>query len=417
MSTVHHPNWEPVAALTRDAGLARLAEFLPHVATYGRVRNRAIPPYDEVSRLSVHLRYRLLLEPEVIAAVWEAHAPATVEKFVSEVLWRTYWKGWLELRPHLWNQYLEQVERDAESLTGTASLRYAEATDGRTGIACFDTWVRELMVTGYLHNHVRMWFASIWIFTLRLPWSLGAAFFLRHLHDGDPASNTLSWRWVAGLHTRGKHYLARAENIARYTDGRFNPKGELDEQALPVSEPPWDHLPRPLPVCPEPLWDQPSALLVTPEDLTPELSVLAAHRYRGIAGGWNATINVTLALAPPVIDRAQSALADALARSEAHGSVPIHRLDASDWLADVENWARGLGVRQIVTLVTPVGPWRTCLNQLTTRLAVHGIQLLQVRRRWDDRLWPAATHGFFRFRDHAQGRADLSRLVSESRSV
>jgi deoxyribodipyrimidine photo-lyase len=59
-----------------------------------------------------------------------------------------------------------------------------------------------------------MWFASIWIFTLRLPWPLGAAFFQAHLQDHDAASNTLSWRWVAGIQTPGKHYLARAENIA-----------------------------------------------------------------------------------------------------------------------------------------------------------------------------------------------------------
>ena len=43
-----------------------------------------------------------------------------------------------------------------------------------------------------------MWFASIWIFTLKLPWQKGAEFFLRELYDGDAASNTLSWRWVAG---------------------------------------------------------------------------------------------------------------------------------------------------------------------------------------------------------------------------
>jgi deoxyribodipyrimidine photo-lyase len=73
------------------------------------------------------------------------------------------------------------------------------ATFGRTGIACFDQWTGELLETGYLHNHARVWFSSIWIFTLRLPWKLGADFFIRFLNDGDSASNTLSWRWVAGL--------------------------------------------------------------------------------------------------------------------------------------------------------------------------------------------------------------------------
>ena len=61
-----------------------------------------------------------------------------------------------------------------------------------TGIEGFDDWARELVDTGYMHNHARMWFASIWIFTLRLPWALGADFFLRHLLDADAASNTLS---------------------------------------------------------------------------------------------------------------------------------------------------------------------------------------------------------------------------------
>ena len=62
-----------------------------------------------------------------------------------------------------------------------------------------------------------MWFASIWIFTLKLPWQLGAAFFLEYLYDGDVASNTLSWRWVAGIHTKNKAYFASAENIQKYS--------------------------------------------------------------------------------------------------------------------------------------------------------------------------------------------------------
>ncbi len=82
--------------------------------------------------------------------------------------------------------------------------RWEQATTGRTGLACFDAWARELLDVGYLHNPARMWFASLWIFTLELPWALGADFFLRHLLDGDPASNTLSWRWVGGLQTPGK---------------------------------------------------------------------------------------------------------------------------------------------------------------------------------------------------------------------
>ncbi|MCK7502530.1 MAG: hypothetical protein MZW92_81430 [Comamonadaceae bacterium] len=89
-----------------------------------------------------------------------------------------------------------------------------------------------------LHNHARLWFASLWIFTLELPWALGADFFLRHLLDGDPASNTLSWRWVVGLQTPGKIYLARADNIARFTAGRFPAVTGLATAARPLREVP-----------------------------------------------------------------------------------------------------------------------------------------------------------------------------------
>ena len=78
-----------------------------------------------------------------------------------------------------------------------------------------------------------MWFSSIWIFTLNLPWQLGAEFFMKYLKDGDPASNTLSWRWTAGVQTKGKHYLAQEWNIKKFTNGRYE-KIKLNENATPV---------------------------------------------------------------------------------------------------------------------------------------------------------------------------------------
>ena len=79
-----------------------------------------------------------------------------------------------------------------------------------------------------------MWFASIWIFTLELPWQLGAEFFMQHLYDGDAASNTLGWRWVAGVQTQGKHYLASEWNINKFTNNRFK-NIKLNENAKPIS--------------------------------------------------------------------------------------------------------------------------------------------------------------------------------------
>ena len=229
---------------TRDAGLARLAEFLPRAGrAYANTRNHDNGrPADggarsNVSQLSPWLHAGLLGEAEVIDAVLGEHSPAAAEKFIAEVFWRVYFKGYLEQRPSVWRRYCETRDAALARLDANSGLRTAfnEAVEGRTGIEAFDHWAGELVETGYLHNHARMWFASIWIFTLRLDWELGADFFLRHLIDGDAASNTLSWRWVAGLHTKGKTYLARPDNIARYTAD--HPHGPLSADGLAQDAP------------------------------------------------------------------------------------------------------------------------------------------------------------------------------------
>jgi len=231
---------------TRAAALDRLAQFLPAAGRrYAETRNAddGLAPAGRanVSELSPWLHAGVLTERDVLEAVLGQHSPRAAEKFIAEVFWRIYFKGYLEQRPAVWDDYKAGRDDALAALERNAGLQkaYAEATEGRTGIEAFDVWARELQDTGYLHNHARMWFASIWIFTLKLDWRLGADFFLRHLMDGDAASNTLSWRWVAGLHTKGKSYLARADNIARYTAGR--PEGALAarglaEDAEPLSE-------------------------------------------------------------------------------------------------------------------------------------------------------------------------------------
>ena len=167
-----------------------------------------------VSGLSKYISHRILSEYELIRDVLLNHSYQKVEKFIQEIFWRIYWKGWLETRPSVWADFVElPLNYNDKQLDA--------ALAGQTGIQCFDSWVNELIRTNYLHNHSRMWFASIWIFTLGLPWQLGARFFLKHLIDGDAASNTLSWRWVAGLQTKGKQYRANSQNIETYTKGRF----------------------------------------------------------------------------------------------------------------------------------------------------------------------------------------------------
>ncbi|APE27990.1 FAD-binding domain-containing protein [Aurantiacibacter gangjinensis] len=223
----------------RSTALRRLQEFAPDAGRrYASSRNHDTGPgRSNVSQLSPWLHAGLLSEREVLAAVLTHHSPSQAEKFVSEVFWRIYFKGFLEQHPSIWRAYCDDRDAALADLDDNAGRRtaYNEAVEGRTGIAAFDHWARELVETGYLHNHARMWFASIWIFTLKLDWTLGADFFLRHLMDGDAASNTLNWRWVAGLHTKGKTYLARQGNITRYTSD--HPEGSLEADGLTSEAP------------------------------------------------------------------------------------------------------------------------------------------------------------------------------------
>ena len=240
--------------LTRAAGDAIFQAFVPRMGRrYAGGRNTDHRPGAQkaVSVPSPYVRRRLVLKQDAVAAALAAHGPDDAEKFVQEVIWRGYFKGWLERRPQVWASYRAGLDADLTALDRDRRLRrdVDRAMNGQTGLECFDAWATELVETGYLHNHARMWFASIWIFTLDLPWRLGADFFYRHLLDGDAASNTLGWRWVAGLHTRGKRYPADAQNIATFTAGLFTPRpSDLAEvtQGLEATEP--DGLPSLLPL-------------------------------------------------------------------------------------------------------------------------------------------------------------------------
>jgi len=217
----------------RNDALKKLDDFIEkNLLEYTKLRNFdfGIQNRKNTSCLSPYVTHGVINEVEIINKVLKKHLFSKSEKFIQEVLWRIYWKGWLELRPGVWADYLMSVKTHREKYKANKS--YLNAIEGNTNIQCFDDWVKELKETNYLHNHARMWFASIWIFTLDLPWELGAEFFLKHLYDGDAASNTLGWRWVAGIQTPGKHYLASEWNIKKFTNNRYE-NIKLNENAKP----------------------------------------------------------------------------------------------------------------------------------------------------------------------------------------
>lgn len=378
---------------SRESALGRLAEFVPDAGlAYAAGRNTDDGPDrpGSVSRLSPYVRHRLITEPEVVACVLAHHGLEAAGKFVQEVLWRTYWKGWLEMRPVVWSRFLAERERQRDALSDAGAI--ADAERGATGIDGFDAWARELVATGYLHNHARMWFASIWIFTLRLPWALGADFFLRHLLDADAASNTLSWRWVAGLQTAGKTYLATAENIARHTHGRFAPVG-LATEAIALTEAPLGaaaalhalppHDPR-----------QPAVLLVTHEDMHPESLFPSDAAFTAAI----VAADGALMWGDGARQFAAAAATDAVARTAAHFDRAVDLVDGLD-LGVLVGAAQAAGVRRIVVPYAPVGPVADALARLASGLAAEGITMVRVRRDWDERFWRHATKGFFAFRE------------------
>ena len=376
---------DPEFTPTRAAAFARLDAFAPEAgAAYARERGLDIAGHPHVSRLSPYLRHRALTEAEVAATL-----PDDAEKFRSELMWRTYFKGWLERRPVTWAAYRQGVTSARDRLATESGPRqgWEEACEGRTGIAPFDAWAAELARTGYLHNHARMWFASIWVHTLRLPWELGADFFLRHLLDGDPASNTLSWRWVAGLHTRGKPYAADAEAIASLTGGRFE-AAPLARQLAPPDRVTALTGPEPPEPGPVPTGDALPrtgriGLLLHDDDLHPDFLFARGLNPHGVA-----VLTAVAGRSPLKVARRVHAFTEALARDAADrvdaptGPVGPEAEALSDWANDFDH---------IVAPHAPTGPTRTALDDLP-------FPTIRPLRAWDAAAWPHATAGFFRFR-------------------
>ena len=220
--------FEPTEIFARN----QLNEFIEKkIIHYSKLRNFDYGPLDRsnVSLLSPYITHQSLNDIEILRVILKKYSYKDAEKFIEEVFWRIYWRGWMELRPHVWNDFSNRL------IKINKSEKYLNAINANTDIECFNEWIHEIKEYNYLHNHTRMWFASIWIFTLNLPWQLGAEFFLKYLYDGDSASNTLSWRWVAGLQTKGKNYIAKDWNIQKFTNNRFcNIK--LNENASPISQ-------------------------------------------------------------------------------------------------------------------------------------------------------------------------------------
>lgn len=364
----------------RRSALERLDEFVRSgVGDYVRRRNFVTSSHDNVSRLSAALRHRLISEEEVVEAVLKRHRFSIVEKFVQEVLWRTYWKGWLELHPGVWEDYVRHVRGKGSPVV--------PATQGPMAL-----FTEELVATGYLHNHARMWWAAWWCHQCRHDWAQGARFFFDHLIDADPASNTLGWRWVAGLQTRGKSYLLRRGNLEKYWECGAALDG-IDESArafVPVDTADCSRVG--LAEYPEapPLGAWRVALIGHADDLSIETGPLGATRPAAMA------LIHAISDADGEAKRAwrTNAMNDAGARWSDHFGVAVERL--SGW-GEVSQWLGRVACDTVVLMAPFAGPDADAWKPVRSALDEVGVSVVECRRAWDGRFFRYARAGFFPF--------------------
>ena len=200
----------------RATALSTLAAINP--VQYSRTRNHLD---GAVTRLSAYIRHGVLTLDEVRNHALDAVAtPKQAEKFIQELAWRDYWQRLYTASP-------EAIWVDIEAYkTGFVASDYADdlpadIARGETGVACIDAFITILLETGYLHNHARMYVAAYVVHWRQIKWQTGAKWFLQNLIDGDPASNNLSWQWIASTFAN-KPYFFNLENVARYSGPNIN---------------------------------------------------------------------------------------------------------------------------------------------------------------------------------------------------
>ena len=365
---------------SRAKALNQLNNFVENnLGEYSKLRNFDFGPEkrSNISCLSPYITHGIINEQEVIQKALSKFSFSKNEKFIQEVLWRTYWKGWLELRPNVWSDYIVELNQIRNEFQNNQN--YLNAIEGKTNIDCFNEWVKELKENNYLHNHTRMWFASIWIFTLELPWQLGAEFFMQHLYDGDAASNTLGWRWVAGVQTQGKHYLASEWNIKKFTNNRFQ-NIKLNENAPPkVSEKSYQIIKQDFN---NPQKIENKNLLIFENNLSFEITDFKENNFKKIYLVSNKNENRAIKLSEKLVKFKSHLIEDQVQRLK-NQSIDCQIIDISE-LTNIENY---------YGLYPTVGENLDFLNS-------NNLKIDFLYRNLDQLAWQYCNKGFFNFKNY-----------------
>tara|TARA_Y100000385_G_scaffold224566_1_gene234821 strand:- start:527 stop:1705 length:1179 start_codon:yes stop_codon:yes gene_type:complete len=369
--------------------------YLPNTGSYYRDnRNYSydlINNRNTTSLLSPYIRYRLLSEEDIIKKTLSINSFTKTEKFIQEIYWRTYWKGWLEHRPDVYEDYITKRNELLKNLSNTS--KYQKAINGETHLTFFNDWIKKLKEDGYLHNHVRMWFASIWIFTLDLPWQLGANFFMEKLLDGDPASNTLSWRWVAGIQTKGKHYLARKNNIIKYGNIEINDNTKLNEQAVCLEES-QSYFAKDL-VFDNSKTDSLDSILIPTEDLNFILN--NEFKFKNIFSGVPLNDYNDHNFSQKVRDHIKKITISNFKDNNFYKDYE-YIIEFENYYEKFTNWANKKNIKKIGLPYVTKGNWNKIYQKLISDNP--SINFVYLYRKYDMQAWQFAKKGFFNFKKH-----------------
>jgi deoxyribodipyrimidine photo-lyase len=231
-----HPTADPelVPDPGESAARLRLARWTrasvdrpPRVLDYQRGRD--LLGTDGTSRLSQDLRWGLLSPVDVVTRVLQAGPGPGVHSFVAELAWRDFYAHVLWHDPGSARRATRRVYdlvpwRDDQ-------VAIAAWADGRTGFPVVDAAMRQLAATGWMHNRARMIVASFLTKDLLVDWRVGEAWFMRHLLDGDPASNNGGWQWAASTGTDAQPYFRVFDPVAQ--GRRFDPDGAYVRRWVP----------------------------------------------------------------------------------------------------------------------------------------------------------------------------------------
>ena len=234
------PRSDPIAAMTADvpvglpeagerAALDRLERFATQrVARYHEERDR--PDLDSTSRLSSDLKFGVLHPRQVLAALGPLDKGREV--FRKEIGWREFYADVLFHQPGSARQALQPKMEAMRCDAGpVAEARFGAWCTGRTGYPFVDAGMRQLLAEGWMHNRVRMVVASFLVKDLHLDWRVGARHFMRHLIDGDLASNQHGWQWTAGTGTDAAPYFRVFNPVSQ--GRKFDPDGHYVRRWIP----------------------------------------------------------------------------------------------------------------------------------------------------------------------------------------